>query len=292
MNEALNKKKLFEEALRDAELEDIFEVIEFDDDTYGFRAVQNIKNGRALLLVILDDSLYATGSITFADLDDLGKKEKILRLFNELNAAYKNTKFYITEDNELVIEYHAVSDKDTVVNLTNHSYFNLAGHNSGDILNHKVWINADQFTPTADDLIPTGELRNVEGTPMDFRTLKRIGQDINSEYEPLRQAGGYDHNYVLNIKSKDVEKAAELVDESTGRVMEVFTNKPGLQFYTSNMLTPVENGKDGATYGKWAGVCFETQYFPNACNIKSFPSSILKAGQEYDFVTIYKFSCR
>jgi len=200
--------------------------------------------------------------------------------------------YSLTENNELVIEYHAVSDKDTVVNLTNHSYFNLAGHNSGDILNHKVWINADQFTPTADDLIPTGELRNVEGTPMDFRTLKRIGQDINSEYEPLRQAGGYDHNYVLNIKSKDVEKAAELVDESTGRVMEVFTNKPGLQFYTSNMLTPVENGKDGATYGKWAGVCFETQYFPNACNIKSFPSSILKAGQEYDFVTIYKFSCR
>mgnify|MGYP000138247094 CR=1 FL=1 len=109
MNEALNKKKLFEEALRDAELEDIFEVIEFDDDTYGFRAVQNIKNGRALLLVILDDSLYATGSITFADLDDLGKKEKILRLFNELNAAYKNTKFYITEDNELVCQMSYVA---------------------------------------------------------------------------------------------------------------------------------------------------------------------------------------
>jgi len=200
--------------------------------------------------------------------------------------------YSLTDNNELVIEYHAVSDKDTVVNLTNHSYFNLSGHNSGDILNHKVWINADKFTPTTDDLIPTGELRDVSGTPMDFRTLKRIGDDIDSDYEPLRQAGGYDHNYVLNNESGEVEKVAELVDESTGRVMEVFTNKPGMQFYTSNMLTPVENGKDGATYGKRAGVCFETQYFPNACNIKSFPSSILKAGQEYDFVTIYKFSCR
>lgn len=200
--------------------------------------------------------------------------------------------YSLTEDNELVIEYHAVSDKDTIVNFTNHSYFNLSGHNSGDILNHKVWINADQFTPTGDDLVPTGELRNVEGTPMDFRTLKRIGEDIDSDYEPLRQAGGYDHNYVLNNNSGEVEKVAELVDETTGRVMEVFTNKPGLQFYTSNMLTPVENGKDGATYDRRAGVCFETQYFPNACNIKTFPSSILKAGQEYEFATIYKFSCR
>jgi len=200
--------------------------------------------------------------------------------------------YSLTENNELIIEYHAVSDKDTVVNLTNHSYFNLAGHNSGDILNHKVWINANQFTPTDDKLIPTGELRDVEGTPMDFRTPKRIGQDINCDYEPLRQAGGYDHNYVLNIRQGEIEKVAEIEDEASGRVMEVFTNKPGLQFYTSNMLSPVENGKDGATYNKWAGVCFETQYFPNACNIKSFPSSVLKAGQEYDFVTIYKFSCR
>lgn len=200
--------------------------------------------------------------------------------------------YTLTENNELVINYHAVSDMDTVVNLTNHSYFNLSGHNSGDILNHKVWINADKFTPTTDDLIPTGELRNVEGTPMDFRVPKRIGQDIDSDYIPLRQAGGYDHNYVLNIRPGEIGKAAEVEDETTGRVMEVYTNKPGLQFYTSNMLTPVENGKDGATYHKRAGVCFETQYFPNACNIKSFPSSILRAGHEYNFTTIYKFSCK
>lgn len=200
--------------------------------------------------------------------------------------------YSLTENNELVIEYHAVSDKDTVVNLTNHSYFNLSGHNAGSILDHKVWIKADQFTPTTDDLIPTGECLDVAGTPMDFRTLKKIGQDIEADYKPLRQAGGYDHNYILNVSKNEVEKVAELVDETTGRVMEVFTDKPGLQLYTSNMLTPVENGKDGARYGKWAGVCFETQYFPNACNISHFPSSVLKAGQDYEFVTIYKFLCR
>lgn len=200
--------------------------------------------------------------------------------------------YSLTENNELMIEYHAVSDKDTVVNLTNHSYFNLAGHNSGSILDHKVWIKANQFTPTYDDLIPTGEYQDVTGTPMDFRSLKRIGDNIDDDYEPLKLAGGYDHNYVLDINQGEVTKVAELVDEASGRVMEVFTDCPGMQFYTSNMLGPVDNGKDDASYGKRAGACFETQYFPNACNTKSFPSSVLKAGEEYDFVTIYKFSCR
>lgn len=200
--------------------------------------------------------------------------------------------YSLTENNELIIEYHGVSDKDTVVNLTNHSYFNLSGHNSGSILDHKVWIKSDQFTPTTDDLIPTGEFRDLASTPMDFRTLKRIGDNIDDDYEPLKQAGGYDHNYVLDIRHDEATKVAELVDEKSGRVMEVFTDCPGMQFYTSNMLTPVENGKDGATYGKRAGACFETQHFPNACNIKSFPSSVLKAGDDYEFVTIYKFLCR
>jgi aldose 1-epimerase len=198
----------------------------------------------------------------------------------------------LTEGNELVIEYHAVSDKDTVVNLTNHSYFNLSGHNSGDIMDHKVWINADYFTPTTDDLIPTGEIRDVKGTPMDFRTLKRIGDNIHDDYEPLRQAGGYDHNYVLNISGDEVEKVADLVDEASGRAMEVFTDQPGLQLYTSNMLSPEESNKDGANYGKYAGVCFETQHFPNACNTKEFSSSVLVAGKEYETVTIYRFLCK
>lgn len=197
--------------------------------------------------------------------------------------------YTLTDDNELVIEYLAVSDQDTLVNLTNHSYFNLSGHNSGSIFDHKVVIHADKFTPTRDDLIPTGEFSSVEGTPMDFRTLKSIGQDISADYKPLKQAGGYDHNYVLNTTGQEVEKAALLVDEKSKRAMEVFTNLPGLQFYTSNFLTPQPHSKDNADYNKHSGVCFETQYFPDSYNIKEFPSCELKAGEEYDFVTVYRF---
>lgn len=198
--------------------------------------------------------------------------------------------YSLTETNELVIEYYANSDKDTIVNLTNHSYFNLAGHNSGSIHDHQVWIKANQFTPTTKDLIPTGELSDVAGTPMDFRTMKKIGQDIDADYEPLKMAGGYDHNFVLDISGSEVEKVAELYEEKSGRRMEIFTDMPGIQLYTANMLSPVKNGKGGATYAKRTGVCFETQYFPNSCNIKTFPSCVLKAGKEYDSVTIYKFS--
>ncbi|HHV11737.1 MAG TPA: galactose mutarotase [Clostridiales bacterium] len=198
--------------------------------------------------------------------------------------------YSLTEANELVIEYLAVSDRDTIVNLTNHSYFNLSGHNAGSVLDHKVWIKANKFTPTDKQLIPTGELRDVTGTPMDFRVAKKLGQDINSDYEPLVFAGGYDHNYVLDISGTDVEKVAELIDEKSGRKMEVFTDMPGIQLYTGNFLTPEEGCKAGAVYNKRAGVCFETQYFPNSCNISGFPSCLLKAGKEYDTVTIYKFS--
>ncbi len=198
--------------------------------------------------------------------------------------------YSLTEANELVIEYLAVSDRDTIVNLTNHSYFNLAGHDSGSILDHKVWIKANQFTPTTPDLIPTGEIWDVAGTPMDFRTLKTIGQEIDSDYAPLTMAGGYDHNYVLDISGTQVEKVAELVEEKSGRRMEIFTDLPGMQLYAGNMLNPVNNSKNGAVYEKRYGVCFETQYFPNSCNIKSFPSCMLKAGKEFDSVTIYKFS--
>ncbi len=198
--------------------------------------------------------------------------------------------YSLTEANELVIEYLAVSDRDTIVNLTNHAYFNLAGHDSGSILDHKVWIKANQFTPTTPDLIPTGEFRDVTGTPMDFRTLKPIGQDIDSDYEPLVLAGGYDHNYVLDISGTQVEKVAELVDDKSGRRMEVYTDLPGIQLYTGNMLRPVNNSKNGAVYEKRYGVCFETQFFPNSINIKEFPSCMLKAGKEFDSVTIYKFS--
>jgi aldose 1-epimerase len=199
--------------------------------------------------------------------------------------------YTLTDDNELVIEYLAVSDMDTIVNLTNHSYFNLAGHNSGDVLNQKVMVYADKFTPTDDDLIPTGELRDVTGTPMDFRKLKTIGQDIDADYTPLKQAGGYDHNYVLNISGAEIEKVAELADEKSKRLMEVYTNMPGIQVYSANFLKS-ETGKGGYVYEKRGGICFETQYFPNSCNLPEFPSSVLKAGNEYDFVTVFKFSIR
>jgi Galactose mutarotase and related enzymes len=197
--------------------------------------------------------------------------------------------YSLTDDNELVIEYLAVSDQDTLVNLTNHSYFNLSGHKSGSVLEQKVWLDADQFTPTSEDLIPTGAFADVEGTPMDFRTLKAIGRDINEEYEPLKMANGYDHNYVLKTDGEEVKKVAELVDDKSGRTMEVYTDMPGIQLYSSNFLNN-EPGKEGAVYKQRDGICFETQYFPNSCNIESFPSCVLRAGKEYDFVTIYKFS--
>lgn len=200
--------------------------------------------------------------------------------------------YTLTDDNELVLEYMAVADKDTLVNLTNHSYFNLSGHNSGSVLKQKVMIDADHFTPTTDELIPTGELRNVTGTPMDFRKLKAIGQEISADYEPLTQAGGYDHNYALNISGNEVEKFGEMIDETSGRVMEMYTNLPGVQFYTGNFIGGVEAGKGGHVYQKQDGACFETQFFPNSCNISEFQSCVLKAGNEYDYVTVYKFSVR
>lgn len=197
--------------------------------------------------------------------------------------------YTLTDDNELVIEYLAVSDKDTLVNLTNHTYFNLTGHKYGTVLEHKMMIAADQFTPTADDLIPTGEIVNVEGTPMDFRTLKVIGAENEADYKPLKQAGGYDHNFVLKTTKGEIEKVAELVDEKSGRTMEVFTDLPGLQVYTANFLSEDKNGKEGMVYHKNAGVCFETQFFPNSCNHKEFKSCLLKAEEEFDYATIYKF---
>ena len=197
-------------------------------------------------------------------------------------------RYSITNDNQLVIQYHAVSDQDTIVNFTNHSYFNLSGHDSGSVLNQKVWINSDSFTPTDDELIPTGEITDVTNTPMDFRVLKSLGQDIETEYEPLLIAGGYDHNYILNKQSDGVEKVAQLVDDKTNRVMDIYTDMPGMQLYSGNSVVK-QKGKHGATYEKRCGVCFETQYYPNHVNVPTFPSCILKAGEIYNSKTIYKF---
>lgn len=198
--------------------------------------------------------------------------------------------YTVTEDDSLKIEYHAISDRDTVVNLTNHSYFNLSGHSSGDIKNHKLKLNSHRFTVINGECIPTGEIRDVEGTPMDFTELKPISSGLESDYEQILLGKGYDHNWVLDVSGKEPEIAAELIDDATGRRMEVFTTKPGIQFYTGNFLDGSVKGKNGAQYGKWSGLCLETQYFPNAMKHKHFPSPVLKAGQEYKHTTIYKFS--
>lgn len=199
--------------------------------------------------------------------------------------------YTLTEDNELVIEYHAVSDADTVVNLTNHTFFNLDGENSGSITDTYLTIDADSFTPTDDHLIPTGEIRPVSGTPMDFKVSTRIGDRIEDDYLPLKQAGGYDHNYCLNNSGTDCELVAEAVSHKSGRKLEVFTDLPGMQFYAGNFIDGKVKGKGGYVYKKREGFCLETQNYPDACNEKPyFKSSVLKKGEEYDSTTIYKFS--
>ena len=203
--------------------------------------------------------------------------------------------YTLTNDNDLAIEYFAVSDKDTVINLTNHTYFNLAGQASGPVLDQEVWINSHQITPTDKLLIPTGEIMDITGTAMDFQTAKPIGQDIEADMECLKIAGGYDHNYVLDLDIEDdeMELVASLYDKKSGRKMEVYTDLPGMQLYTGNFINPAgdpNKGKGGVAYVRRGGVCFETQFYPNSCNIPSFPTSIFQAGEPYDFCTVYSFS--
>lgn len=196
--------------------------------------------------------------------------------------------YTLTDDNELKITYTAKSDQDTLCNMTNHSYFNLKGHDGGEITDHNVWIKANGFTETSDDLIPNGNIVDVTGTPMDFRTKKAIGDDIGADYRPLVIAGGYDHNYALDKKPGEVEKVAELSEDRSGRTMEVYTDLPGMQLYTGNFIEK-ENGKGGTVYTKRNGVCFETQFFPNSIHVPSFDSCVLKAGETFTSTTIYRF---
>ena len=199
--------------------------------------------------------------------------------------------YTLTDSNELKIDYSATSGKTTVVNLTNHSYFNLAGPGSGDILNHILTMEADQFTPVDAGLIPTGELRDVAGTPFDLRKPTAIGARINEDNEQLKLAGGYDHNFALRRKSGEpISLAARVMDPKTGRVLEVWTDQPGIQFYTGNFLDGSVRGKDGIAYTKRSAFCLETQHFPDSPNQPKFPSTVLKPGERYHTTTIYKFS--
>ena len=195
--------------------------------------------------------------------------------------------YQLDNENALSIHYEAVPDQDTIINMTNHSYFNLNGHDSGSVLEHRVWLNADCFTPADAESIPTGEIRSVDGTPMDFRTARTLGAEIDADYEPLRFGGGYDHNWVLKNNGR-FAKVAEVTSEKNGIRMEVYTDLPGVQMYTGNFLDD-EPGKGGARYAKRSGVCLETQYFPDAVHHDNFPGPICRKGEKYDSRTAYRF---
>jgi aldose 1-epimerase len=197
--------------------------------------------------------------------------------------------YILTDANALKIHYKATTDKDTVVNLTNHSYFNLKGAGNGDILDHELALNAAKFMPTNKDLIPTGELRPVKGTPFDFLTPHVIGSRIHDDYEQLKLAGGYDHNFVIQNDDPGMVLSAKASDPTSGRTLEVWTTEPGVQFYTGNFLDGTVIGRGGKVYKKNYGFCLETQHYPDSPNHPDFPSTVLKPSQQYESTTVWKF---
>lgn len=199
--------------------------------------------------------------------------------------------YSLDNDNNLKIEYNGTSNKDTIANMTNHSYFNLCGHNSGSAMEQELYINADKYVEVDNELIPTGELKDVSNTPMDFRVSTKIGSRINDDFKQFEYTGGYDHSFVINKTKNGIEKIATLSDEKSSRIMEVYTDAIGVQFYAGNFI---ENnkvvGKENCLYKNRSGICLETGFLPDSINQKNFISPILKAGDIYNTTTIYKFA--
>ena len=200
--------------------------------------------------------------------------------------------YTLTHKNELKIDYTASTDKDTVTNLTHHSYFNLAGEGNGDILDHRVVLKASRFVPTDAGSIPTGELKNVAGTPFDFLSAHTIGERINQDDQQLKFGNGYDHTWVINGRAGVLRLAASVYETTTGRVMEVWTTEPGVQFYTGNFLDDSRPGKSGKPYPRRSGFCLETQHYPDSPNRPNFPTTTLRKGTTYRSTTIYRFSAQ
>lgn len=196
--------------------------------------------------------------------------------------------YTVTRDNELQIHYQAQSDKNTIINMTNHTYFNLKGHQAGTICDHKLQLLASAYTPVVAGAIPTGEIASVKGTPFDFLTAREIGENIGADHEQLKLVQGYDHNWVIDGADGSLREFATVTEETSGRVMKAYTDLPGVQFYAGNCIAET-TGKEGAVYGPRSGLCLETQYYPDTANKPEFPSAVFGPDRKYDTTTVYKF---